>query len=253
MASPHPQPGALLSEAREQWATDPGLPPVPDGLVATRIALHSVAESVVSAARLAATGNEIALRWHPGGFGTPPFDDDRGARIVRVEGTELVDSCDGSERRAALTTLRDTASLVGDVVETHELPAEPLAIDPAAAAFLGRWFCFATLVIAELQTSATADLEPGMVHLWPEHFDVATELGSEEGGARAAYGASPGDEDHAEPYLYVAPWSARPEGELWSATAFAGAELSYAELLESPDPVGRAREFFTTRLGALIA
>src|ERR687884_377608 len=38
------------------------------------------------------------------------------------------------------------------------------------------------------------------------HVDVAIELGSEERGQRAAYGGSPGDEEHPEPYLYVAPW-----------------------------------------------
>jgi hypothetical protein len=247
--SPHPDPNALLDEAAAGW---PGtLPEVPADLVATREALHAVAERVVSPARQRATGNEIALRWYPGGFGTPAFHDDRGARVVRVEGTDLVDACDGSERRTPLTSLSATGKLVGDLVDTHELTADPLAIDPGAAGFLADWFRFATLVIAELQVGAAAELDPGWVQLWPEHFDVATELGSEEAGVRAAYGASPGDAQHPEPYVYVAPWSAKPDGELWNATGFTGAELTYAELRAAADPRAAAAEFFAARVADL--
>lgn len=73
----------------------------------------------------------------------------------------------------------------------------------------------------------------------------------EAAGARAAYGCSPGDEQHPEPYLYVAPWTARPTGELWQAAGFAGAELAYAELLEAADPRALALSFFEARLAAL--
>jgi hypothetical protein len=41
------------------------------------------------------------------------------------------------------------------------------------------------------------------------------------------YGGSPGDEQHAEPYLYVAPWMPPPPGPLWNATGFTGAEAPY--------------------------
>ncbi|MEA2422282.1 MAG: hypothetical protein QOF55_1381, partial [Thermoleophilaceae bacterium] len=66
-----------------------------------------------------------------------------------------------------------------------------------------------------------------------------------------ALGGSPGDETHAEPYLYVAPWTARPQGELWQASGFPGAELSYADLLAAPDPRSAALEFFRVRLADL--
>ena len=95
--------------------------------------------------------------------------------------------------------------------------------------------------------------DPGWVQLWPEHFDVATELGSEERGERAAYGASPGDDEHPEPYLYVAPWTARPEGELWNATAFAGAELGLPRPARGRRSGGAAADFFEARLIALTS
>jgi hypothetical protein len=226
MAGPHPDPAALLDEARSAWATA-RLGEPPPGLVAAREQLHAVAENVLSPARRRATGNEIALRWYPGGFGTPPFAEDGDERIVRVEGTAIADTSGALD--------------------------QTLDVDPAPARFLADWFCFATLVIAELRVGAAAELEPGWVQLWPEHFDVATELGAEASGARAAYGASPGDEDHAEPYLYVAPWTVRPTGGRWNATAFAGAELAYRDLLASEDPAPAAAAFFQGCLGALTA
>jgi hypothetical protein len=76
--------------------------------------------------------------------------------------------------------------------------------------------------------------------------------GAEAAGARAAYGLSPGDEPHAEPYLYVAPWAAPAPGELWQASGFDGAELSYAELRNSAHPRNVALDFFRARLAALI-
>jgi hypothetical protein len=225
MSGPHPEPADLLAEAGDAWASIGRLAEAPAGLVEARKALHAVAENVLSPARQRATGNEIALRWYPGGFGTPPFTEDGRERVVRVDGTEVVD--------------------------THGTADQRLEVDPAGARFLAEWFCFGTLVIARLQVEADPELEPGLVQLWPEHFDVATELGSEQAGQRAAYGASPGDEAHPEPYLYVAPWSARPEGELWNASGFAGAELSCAELLTAPDALVAAADFFDERVRAL--
>ena len=57
---------------------------------------------------------------------------------------------------------------------------------------------------------------------------------SEAAGQRANYGASPGDEDHAEPYVYVGPWTAEVDGELWNATGFTGAELALCGAARPP-------------------
>jgi hypothetical protein len=89
------------------------------------------------------------------------------------------------------------------------------------------------------------------VQLWPEHFDLAVELGNEEAERRATLGGSAGDESHPEPYLYVAPWTARPFGDLWKAKGFPGAEMPYSELVAADDQRGAALEFFRVRLAAL--
>jgi hypothetical protein len=105
-------------------------------------------------------------------------------------------------------------------------------------------------VLEELRAEEV-DGDPSLVQLWPEHFDIAFELGSESEGKRANFGASPGDEDHPEPYLYVGPWTAEVSGELWNATEFSGAELGYSELIGAEDQRRTALDFFAERYRAL--
>lgn len=204
---------------------DPSLQPLPDGFEATVAALHRVAEEVVAPARK--PDNEIALQATPGGFGTPPFEWEGATRQVRVEGTDLVRETDGSQLR------------------------EPLGVDPLAARVLADWYEFATELLDRLRGEAHVSEAPTRPILWPEHFDVAIEMGAEERGRRATYGFSPGDESHREPYAYVAPWVPQPPGELWNAHGFGGAELGYAELLAREDPWLAALRFMRDRRDAL--
>jgi hypothetical protein len=198
---------------------------LPSGFAATRTKLHHVAAEALAPARERVTGR-IGLRALPGGFGTAPFGD---VMQIHVDGTELV--------------LRDGTSI----------QREPIGdIDADSAAALARWFAFGAGILEELRAETALAHEPTPPQLWPEHFDVAIELGAEPGGFRTGYGASPGDELHPEPYLYVVPWSAAVEGDLWTATAFSGAELSYAELLASDDRRATALDFFRTRRDDLL-
>jgi hypothetical protein len=225
------------------------LDPVPPTLGVTRDALHRVAERVMSPARRRANG-KIALRWTLGGFGTPFFGADA---QIRVDGAQLVIDAAREERRLPLATIRDSAAAIGFDLDGADEAADdaPLQIDATASRFLGDWFGFVTSVLEQLRAEAPEEWEPSRVQLWPEHFDVAVELGSEEAERRAGLGGSPGDEVHPEPYLYVAPWTARPFGDLWKAKGFPGAEMSYAELVAAPDQRRAALEFFRARLAAL--
>jgi hypothetical protein len=234
----------------ERWlAATPHLRAVPQMLVSTRTGLHRLAESVLAPARRQVNG-KFGLRWTRGGFGTPFFGPDR---QVRVDGLELVAVDGQDERRAPITTLAAAGRhlgpgwLPGDAV----LDEEPLALDAAAASFIGEFFGLATRVLETLRAGTSAEQTPSRVQLWPEHFDVALELGAESAGARAAYGLSPGDDSHPEPYLYVAPWQAPAPGELWQAEGFNGAELGYATLAAADDPVAAALAFFAPRRDAL--
>lgn len=202
------------------------LAPLSENFEAARKALHEVAEKTVSPARL--PESEISLRQTPGGFGTPWFWDKANFFTqVRVDGAELVTDREGNET------------------------IEKLDVDEAAARQLGDWFEFSASVLHRVLHECGEELDPSALRLWPEHFDIAFEAGSEKAGQRANYGASPGDDDHPAPYIYVGPWSREAEGELWNATSFPGAELGYAELAEAADPYAAAIDFLRVRLREL--
>ncbi len=232
----------------------------PPGLGATRLALHRVAVYAVSPARRRANG-KIGLRFTMGGFGTPFFGDDE---QVRIEGDRIVRQIGGQAREEPLTTLAAAAAVALDGPPDVEWaegfdvppagdPRAELGLDPAAARLLGDWFGFAWSALEELRADPLSG-PGGRVQLWPEHFDAAVNLGP-EGPARATYGASPGDADVDEPYLYVLPSvpEAAPAGGLWNAAAFHGAILPLGAFVGAADQRAAALAFFRERRDALAA
>ncbi len=201
------------------------LEPLPATFTETRIALHKVAEAVVAPARK--PENEISLRYTRGGFGTPFFEQDGVDCQVRIEGAELIRQRGAEESREPL----------------------PPEVDGATSRALGDLYGFACSVLEQLRADES-EADSTMVRIWPEHFDIAVELGDGETGAN--FGASPGDENHDEPYLYVGPFDAGlASGELWNATGFPGAELGYSELLAADDQRRTALDFMRERYRAL--
>jgi hypothetical protein len=222
----------------------------------TRDALHAVAEHVLAPARHRVDGH-IGLRVTIDGFGTPEFGD---REVVRVEGVDLVVERADTERRDRLTTLRAAAEFVGVPVGantdtfTPVTPAEPdapLPIDPSAATALAEWNAFAHMRLAEI-CGLHPDEEPGTRQLWPEHFDLSIDLGDDAGGTRATYGASPGDETIAEPYLYVGPWAASRKTGPLAEYAF-GAACTYSTLIASDDAARHALDFFESCAQLVLA
>ncbi len=196
--------------------------------------------------------NEIALQATPGGFGTPPFEWQGEECQVRVDGAELVVRRGEEEKRERLSTLAAGAELIGHDLLSGGAPTDSaqLEIDPAAAEQLGRWYALADAVLEQLRSDWSGD-DPSEANLWPEHFDLAIEAGSEKDGNRANYGFSPGDAEHDEPYLYVGPWTGTATGELWQAKGFAGAELDFSVIADSVDQLALALDFCRTRKEAL--
>jgi len=221
----------------------------PEGFAATRQQLHILAEHVLGAARHRANG-KIGLRSTRGGFGTPFFGEDE---QVRIDGDEIVYQQGHRETRQKLTTPADAASAVGircgaprEVYRptTAVDPSAPLHIDIDSARYLGDLYGLATSVLEELRARSAPEEAASRVQLWPEHFDVALELGDESAGRRAGYGLSPGDDDHDAPYLYVVPWGPCPTDAWWNATYFSGASCDLSELLAAPDQRAYALDFF---------
>ena len=225
------------------------LPSLPPGFPQTREAMHRLAEDVIKVAREHATG-EFSLVRTPGGFGTPVFGE---GRQVRVEGTDLVVASAAGEQRAPISSPAAAADLIGrdELPEGLDPSVDPLEIEAESAAALAAAFEAGEAILRRLGGGAGTGDDPTAPTLWPEHFDIAIEMGHAEDGLRANYGMSPGDENHPSPYFYVGPWDARPEGDLWNGSGFNGAEISYEELSRAADPVEAAVEFANRRKQAL--
>jgi hypothetical protein len=215
-------------------------------LVRTRNAWHTLAEHVLSPARHRVNG-KIGLRYTRGGFGSPFFGADE---QVRVTHDGLVVVREGALTVHPIGTPRDAARELGfdpgapaDVyTSTTTLdPDATLEIDRASARMLGDWFGFGASVLETLRAEVPASDEPARVQLWPEHFDLSVDLGENAEGRRATFGSSPGDQAHAEPYLYVTPWSEQTGG-FWNEGSYAS--LPFADLVAASDQRARAGEFF---------
>ena len=235
---------------------------------------HRLAYAVVAEARKQADG-KFGLRYTAGGFGTPFFVHHGLDTQVRVADGQIVVQHGDEVRVAPVGSLNSAAAHCGvtpsaDQAE-HDSPPlgdldRPLAVDATLTGFLGDWFGFAFSVLEELRLAPGA-ADVGRTQLWPGHLDPAVEItagdaanepdgpyaGEAEGSGaegdvsrRAAYGASPGDENHPAPYLYVGPWgSIDASDDYWSAETFPGAVLGYDTLLAAPDQRSAALEFFT--------
>lgn len=113
---------------------------------------------------------------------------------------------------------------------------------------LARWYSAAAEVLGEVRTIlAEVDPGPGPVYCWPHHFDIATLVSLEQGGAETArsigIGFSPGDGYYAQPYAYVSPWPHLKPADLevlpppghWHTQGFVGAVATGEEILMLED------------------
>ena len=238
--------------------------PLPPGFHDTREALHRLATHVVYLPRRKATGR-YGMIWTPGGFGTPFFGEDE---QVRVTGDVLVHQRRKQLESAPITTLRAAADLLGrtvdpdfdhgfdDVVPAGDLD-EDLGVDEEAALALGDWYGLATSVLEQLRDEWSA-ADPSAVQLWPEHFDVAFDaaFGDPPDQRRVNFGASPGDADHPDPYLYVGPHTDDRPGDAGYWNASFGATLSYDEVVAAgrkADQRDLVLEFFREGMARLRA
>ncbi len=241
------------------------LDPVPsaDALARTRRSWHLLAAHVVAEERFRRVGHS-GLEPTPHGFrtsGEEPVG-------VAVELDQLVlRAVDGVTRRQ-VTTVGDAQSWVlgevgpprwGEQPGLHDPPGRiaaetPLPIDPGVAAWLGSWFSLGHRVLQELVADPVST-DAGVPTLWPEHFDVGTELlGADR---RASYGVSSGDDTIATPYAYVVPWEpsrlAAPGDPRWNDPTLSGASITASELAGDPDPAAALLAWCRERRDLLLA
>jgi hypothetical protein len=226
------------------------LPVLNDQHISTVSALGQLAFFVIAPARFAVQ-EKLGLRYTHGGFGTPFYGKDR---QIRIEGRFLVVQDGDTGAREEITTLRRAARQVGIEYNEkwgpkwHDPPAPtdpdvPLAIEPGAARACANILGFGFSVLEQIRIEARNDEKPSRVQLWPEHFDAAVEIGIDDVGRRAGFGASPGYPAHPEPFVYVSPWAKDwLDDPYWNAD-FGGSILSYDELLAAENQRATALDF----------
>ncbi|MCI0679433.1 MAG: hypothetical protein L0Z63_10385 [Actinobacteria bacterium] len=222
--------------------------PLPADLATTRDALHQLAFFALAPARYRAQ-RRMGLHPTPDGFATPTFD----GKTASVEGDLLVLETALGVATQTVTTVREACRFLGIPYDTdwfvgfrdplHPVPPDRrLDVDPDVTRHIAEWFMFGVVVLERLRAMATPDDDVGEVQLWPEHFDLATEIG--RGPARGSYGFSPGDRSHPEPYVYLAAWGVIDRGlAFWNDRHFNGASLGYGDLVASSQPADDALEF----------
>jgi len=224
-----------------------------------RDTLHRLAAHVLAPARRQIDGM-FDLVPAPGGFGTPHVGTDR--RRLRISGGHLVvETVAGARLRDATATttatriagssIRALATFVGVQVDpivdlgpdTPPLGDPDAALDLAdgAAVLLGDWLAVGARAIDDV-IARTPDAAASVARLWPEHFDLGTDL-NVGGGRRCNLGASAGDASHAAPYFYVGPWGDERPGDAAYWNAAFGAVLGYDDVRVSDRPVQTVVEF----------
>lgn len=225
-------------------------------LMGTRRTLHRIAAHVLGRRRHQVSGR-FGLRASPGGFTTPAFGDDPESLrvtdgvLVRDIGSQTIAlAITGSTMRRLITfagadpdvefSAGDETPLLGDL-------DEPLEIDSKAARLVTGWFTLGACALDRVLADLSEDADPVTVQLWPEHFDLGTNVVSAS-GVRVNLGASPGDDGIEEPYLYVGPWGPDRPGDpaFWNASF--GAVLRTSDMAASPDNVGAGAAFLRSGL-----
>lgn len=233
---------------------------LPAALATTRETLHRVAAHILGRRRYEVSGR-FGLRASPGGIATPAFGE--GAETLRVAGDLLVREVAGKARYLSIagSTMRDLALFAGTDISTEfscgaDTPPlgdidRPLHIDNDAAGALAEWYTLGWHVLDQVVAALPAAAEPDVIQLWPEHFDVGTNVGLVT-RSRVNLGASPGDRSCSQPYIYVGPWGPERPGDpsFWNAPF--GAIIVWTDLHGKPDAVDRGIQFLRTGLEHLV-
>jgi hypothetical protein len=207
----------------------------------TRADLHRLCAHVLGRRRAAVSGH-FGLRAGPDGIATPAFGPE--PEVLRLTATHLVREVGTSSSRMPLgggtldaLAVFGGADLATDYSAGADMPDlgpmdEPLQLDPDELVRIFDWFQLGWRVLDTAASELAATSTQSTVQLWPEHFDVATEVdfGRDEGVKGVNLGASAGDGFSEDPYLYVGPWGEERPGApaFWNAPF--GAVLTRSEV-----------------------
>lgn len=203
-----------------------------DELAVTRQSLHAVAELLLAGPQYRATG-ELRLEVTPGGFAT------YAAPHIRVDGPSLV----VASRAPVAIHGRTARGLAAEIGVEGGGPEDsyrdgsgvgmdtPLILRPDSV----------EVIMAAFGTGheALVTFEPAVAPiLWPEHFDVAIQVGE------INYGLSPGDGFIDEPYVYVGV-ADPPADPFWNAPFGAARRLGQQDAAAVVSFFRTARDLLT--------
>ena len=235
----------------------------PTSYIHQRASLQQITAHVLASRLHDATGR-FGLRPTPGGWGTPQHSQQR--ERLRISGELLVREQAGPSNTDTMSlngsTMADLAAFAGVDLSAefsvgHDTPEldgvdTALYVSHEAVLRIASWFSLAGQAIDQ---TVAAHGGASMAQVWPEHFDIGIDVAFGPGETdRVNLGASPGDNLHQDPYLYVGPWTAaRPGNDSTYWNAPFGAVLGEATLTLDTDMAGRAVHFFETGMALLKA
>jgi hypothetical protein len=238
------------------------LAPLPATFSSTRIAARRIGAHVMSRTRNEAVGR-IDLASFSGGIGTPSFGPDH--RVIRFSGGLFIVERTGDEATTRSinvngSTLAQLAEMAGadlsteldvgaDTPELGDVDA-PIEFDGASMTQIATWYAMGAQIIDRVVGALPASAAPTRARIWPEHFDLAIDVASGS-GVRLNLGASPGDDFHSSPYLYVSPWDAVRPGDAAYWNAPFGAFLGYDDVAHAASAFVAGIEFMTEGLARL--
>ncbi len=235
---------------------------LPDGFGTSRAVARRIGAHVMSRTRQAAVGR-IDLAAFPGGIGTPSFGPDHS--VIRLSGGLFIVERTGDEPTTLSvgvdgSSLAQLAALAGadlstdldvgtDTPDLGDIDA-PIEFDGASMTQIATWWAMGAQIIDRVVGALPASAAPTRARIWPEHFDLAIDVASAS-GVRLNLGASPGDDFHAVPYLYVSPWDDRRPGDAAYWNAPFGAVLGYDDVNHAASAFSAGIEFMTEGLSRL--
>jgi hypothetical protein len=200
--------------------------------------LHRIAAQVLGRRRFEVSGH-FGLRASPGGVATPAFGPE--PEVLRLAGASLVREVGADARSLPLegSTLDELATFAGtdlaiefsagDNTPPVGTPDEPFHLPSEQLDVFYDWFELGAQVLDHTLCSHSAVRSGSTIQLWPEHFDIATEV-ELTAGSRVNLGFSPGDSFCPDPYVYVGPWGSERPGTAgyWNAPFGAFATNAHA-------------------------
>ena len=184
--------------------------PRPDSFDSTRAALHALAEHVLGAAALPRRrAHRPACRRRAGSVRrssatASEFGSKASNWCTSVPARRRASASRRSARRHSSSAFRSARPHRCTSPRPRVCPTHRSRSTGAAARMLADWYAFGAGLLDELRATYGSRM-PSPAAIWPEHFDLACEIGDDDAGDPRQLRRLPGRRPISQPYLYVEP------------------------------------------------